>query len=453
MNPVPGPTDSGSLRPKRPLPSSIPPPNIERGSLTSAPSVDLGGTLVPQATDDLGDLSTDSEDDDGGGATSGSKRRKGKNKSNLPRRQIKIEYIQDKSRRNITFGKRKNGIFKKAQEISTLTGCEVMLIVAPKDSELQAYTYATSRLQPLVSDPAGEAYIQNCLRYGALMPGTPSGMTGAYGANGSNHPTSHMSTLRAGPRSSPVPPTNTSHSSPFSYPHSNLSRRPQASYGMPYPLSSSPQSSTSTHGNKSHAPPINLSEHCKREASDSPVQHLGRAHPSVGLTLHNPISTKALASFQVSNNTSRAGMCYPTLAAETNPSHREPSDHSVMNSATWQSLSNPSHNIATEPNTAASSTNSELVNSTTRFLEPLVLSQAFDHPGISAVEPPLSGGTSQVARGQPISLQASLSHYGDTEHYENFGPNPAYLTEDGTDCDTSHYGLENHEQIWPTGLH
>lgn len=38
------------------------------------------------------------------------------------RRKINIEFIKDKSKRHITFSKRKAGIMKKAYELSTLTG-------------------------------------------------------------------------------------------------------------------------------------------------------------------------------------------------------------------------------------------------------------------------------------------------------------------------------------------
>ena len=41
------------------------------------------------------------------------------------RRKIPIEFIEDKSRRHITFSKRKAGIMKKAYELSTLTGAQV----------------------------------------------------------------------------------------------------------------------------------------------------------------------------------------------------------------------------------------------------------------------------------------------------------------------------------------
>ena len=61
------------------------------------------------------------------------------------RRKINIEYIDDKSRRHITFSKRKAGIMKKAYELSTLTGTQVLLLVASETGHV--YTFATPKLQ------------------------------------------------------------------------------------------------------------------------------------------------------------------------------------------------------------------------------------------------------------------------------------------------------------------
>src|SRR3984957_5787805 len=77
------------------------------------------------------------------------------------RRKIKIEYIEDKSRRHITFSKRKTGIMKKAFELSTLTGTQVLLLVASETGHV--YTFATSKLQPLITKPEGKTLIQVCL--------------------------------------------------------------------------------------------------------------------------------------------------------------------------------------------------------------------------------------------------------------------------------------------------
>ncbi|PPR04084.1 hypothetical protein CVT24_010657 [Panaeolus cyanescens] len=108
------------------------------------------------------------------------------------RRKIKIEFIQDKSRRHITFSKRKAGIMKKAYELSTLTGTQVLLLVVSETGLV--YTFTTAKLQPLVTQPEGKNLIQACLNapHGALpssMPvGTPLGRS-------------------SGPLNIPVPPS------------------------------------------------------------------------------------------------------------------------------------------------------------------------------------------------------------------------------------------------------
>ncbi|RIB26077.1 hypothetical protein C2G38_1924483, partial [Gigaspora rosea] len=84
------------------------------------------------------------------------------------RRKIKIEYIDDKSRRHITFSKRKAGIMKKAYELSTLTGTQVLLLVVSETGLV--YTFTTPKLQPLVTKPEGKNLIQACLN----APDAPS---------------------------------------------------------------------------------------------------------------------------------------------------------------------------------------------------------------------------------------------------------------------------------------
>ncbi|XP_065333373.1 serum response factor homolog isoform X2 [Cloeon dipterum] len=74
---------------------------------------------------------------------------------------IKMEYIDNKLRRYTTFSKRKTGIMKKAYELSTLTGTQVMLLVASETGHV--YTFATRKLQPMITSEAGKALIQTCL--------------------------------------------------------------------------------------------------------------------------------------------------------------------------------------------------------------------------------------------------------------------------------------------------
>ncbi|KAF1797987.1 MADS-box transcription factor [Mucor lusitanicus] len=106
--------------------------------------------VPPANTADLHQEDVDSEED----ADSRPGKRSG-------RRKIKIEYIEDKSRRHITFSKRKAGIMKKAYELSTLTGTQVLLLVVSETGLL--YTFTTPKLQPLVTRPEGKSLIQECL--------------------------------------------------------------------------------------------------------------------------------------------------------------------------------------------------------------------------------------------------------------------------------------------------
>ncbi|KAI9259543.1 SRF-type transcription factor (DNA-binding and dimerization domain)-domain-containing protein [Phascolomyces articulosus] len=85
----------------------------------------------------------------------------GKPEKRSGRRKIKIEFIEDKSRRHITFSKRKAGIMKKAYELSTLTGTQVLLLVVSETGLV--YTFTTPKLQPLVTKPEGKNLIQACL--------------------------------------------------------------------------------------------------------------------------------------------------------------------------------------------------------------------------------------------------------------------------------------------------
>ncbi|CEG82049.1 Putative MADS-box transcription factor, other eukaryote [Rhizopus microsporus] len=91
------------------------------------------------------------------------------------RRKIKIEYIEDKNRRHITFSKRKAGIMKKAYELSTLTGTQVLLLVVSETGLV--YTFTTTKLQPIVTKPEGKNLIQACLN--TPDPEAPITNTGA----------------------------------------------------------------------------------------------------------------------------------------------------------------------------------------------------------------------------------------------------------------------------------
>jgi len=120
--------------------------NGNPSSPTSTPS-----SLTPNSNEDI--KKDDTSEPDSPSESSTSKK--------AGRRKIKIEFIDDKSRRHITFSKRKAGIMKKAYELSTLTGTQVLLLVASETGHV--YTFATAKLQPLITRPEGKNLIQSCL--------------------------------------------------------------------------------------------------------------------------------------------------------------------------------------------------------------------------------------------------------------------------------------------------
>ncbi|KAI0125221.1 SRF-type transcription factor [Xylariales sp. AK1849] len=94
-------------------------------------------------------------------------------KGGRERRKIEIKFITDKSRRHITFSKRKAGIMKKAYELSVLTGTQVLLLVVSETGLV--YTFTTPKLQPLVTKAEGKNLIQACLNAPEPTPGGENG--------------------------------------------------------------------------------------------------------------------------------------------------------------------------------------------------------------------------------------------------------------------------------------
>ncbi|KAF9966860.1 transcription factor of the MADS box [Mortierella alpina] len=152
-----------------------------------------------------GDGDEDDDDDEDEEAPKSGKR--------AGRRKIKIEYIEDKSRRHITFSKRKSGIMKKAFELSTLTGTQVLLLVVSETGLV--YTFTTPKLQPLVTKAEGKNLIQACLHAPDKEP-TPD--PNASGDQESREPTpvtdyeERQATTPQG--SSQIQAPNSSHASP-----------------------------------------------------------------------------------------------------------------------------------------------------------------------------------------------------------------------------------------------
>ncbi|KAG7387086.1 myocyte enhancer factor [Phytophthora pseudosyringae] len=66
----------------------------------------------------------------------------------MGRKKIQIKRIEDDRNRQVTFAKRKNGIFKKAMELSKLCDCEIALIVF--DSNEKLYQYSSTSVDQIL---------------------------------------------------------------------------------------------------------------------------------------------------------------------------------------------------------------------------------------------------------------------------------------------------------------
>ncbi|RLV92514.1 Transcription factor of morphogenesis MCM1 [Spathaspora sp. JA1] len=128
--------------------SSVTDPKIEGES-----QFDTGANGDPSSAAGIVSVGGADDDDDDDGPSGG--------KTQKERRKIEIKFIQDKSRRHITFSKRKAGIMKKAYELSVLTGTQVLLLVVSETGLV--YTFTTPKLQPLVTKSEGKNLIQACL--------------------------------------------------------------------------------------------------------------------------------------------------------------------------------------------------------------------------------------------------------------------------------------------------
>ncbi|KAG2183243.1 hypothetical protein INT43_006247 [Umbelopsis isabellina] len=165
------------------------------------------------------------------------------------RRKIKIEYIEDKNRRHITFSKRKAGIMKKAYELSTLTGTQVLLLVVSETGLV--YTFTTVKLQPIVTKPEGKNLIQACLNAPDAGAEKAEESDAGYGRSSPNandneayeEKPEQTHQGRQGPPqqqpSSQGPPTG-GHGYPQGYPQAP--QMPMSSNGYPHPGYQYPQS-------------------------------------------------------------------------------------------------------------------------------------------------------------------------------------------------------------------
>ncbi|SMN21750.1 similar to Saccharomyces cerevisiae YMR042W ARG80 Transcription factor involved in regulation of arginine-responsive genes [Maudiozyma saulgeensis] len=78
------------------------------------------------------------------------------------RRKKPIKYIQNRTRRHVTFAKRRHGIMKKAYELSVLTGANILLLIESHNTGL-VYTFTTPRLERVVAGQEGKDLVRRCL--------------------------------------------------------------------------------------------------------------------------------------------------------------------------------------------------------------------------------------------------------------------------------------------------
>ena len=133
-------------------------------------------------------------------------------KGGRERRKIEIKFINDKSRRHITFSKRKAGIMKKAYELSVLTGTQVLLLVVSETGLV--YTFTTPKLQPLVTKAEGKNLIQACLNAPEPAPGNENGVDDGQIDSPEEAPNTNM------PQQAPRPPGMSQH--PHGMPQYNM---------------------------------------------------------------------------------------------------------------------------------------------------------------------------------------------------------------------------------------
>merc|ERR1712054_337944 len=80
----------------------------------------------------------------------------------MGRRKIEMEYLTDDRVRKVTFCKRKGGLFKKAQDLSLLCGCEVAVVILCENKTCQ---FASTDMERILS-----RYQAMNSNTGAMMP-------------------------------------------------------------------------------------------------------------------------------------------------------------------------------------------------------------------------------------------------------------------------------------------
>lgn len=73
----------------------------------------------------------------------------------------KVAYIDDKTKREEAFNKRKKSLMKRSYEISKVAGVQCLTVVPSETGHV--YSFATPKLQPLLTHPVIKAVIKELL--------------------------------------------------------------------------------------------------------------------------------------------------------------------------------------------------------------------------------------------------------------------------------------------------
>eukprot|EP00727_Mastigamoeba_balamuthi_P005323 m51a1_g1479 putative nad synthetase (552) ;mRNA; r:274230-279381 len=75
------------------------------------------------------------------------------------------EYVSDRTRRQITFSKRKSGLLKKAHDLSVLTGSPVFVMIVSEANRV--FTWASTQFEPFERNPKMREIVAQCFADGA----------------------------------------------------------------------------------------------------------------------------------------------------------------------------------------------------------------------------------------------------------------------------------------------
>ncbi|KAL0381673.1 UNVERIFIED_CONTAM: MADS-box protein JOINTLESS [Sesamum angustifolium] len=79
----------------------------------------------------------------------------------MAREKIQIKKIDNATARQVTFSKRRRGLFKKAEELSVLCDADVALIIFSSTGKL--FEYSSSRSPSLSLSVVPHVYVQVCV--------------------------------------------------------------------------------------------------------------------------------------------------------------------------------------------------------------------------------------------------------------------------------------------------